>query len=138
MSFHSLETGASVHVINAFTYADQAARESAVLSATDVGKAAIQSDDSSFWILTNHSPMTWRAATGNISPELLETTITDLVNIDITLEDNALEDSIDVYWIALKITPSTEYSLAGNTLTISPNPEFKIGDTLTIKYYRLV
>lgn len=44
-----------------FVYADQDAREAATgFVAGDVGKLARQTNDNSLWMLTNHSPITWK------------------------------------------------------------------------------
>lgn len=64
MSFHSNQTGGSVHVANAFTYANSAARVAATLASTDIGKIALQSDTKSYWILQNNSPTTWAQING--------------------------------------------------------------------------
>ena len=65
MSFHSNETGSSLHVLNAFTYANAAARLGASgLVSADVGKLALQSDTKNYYILQNHSPVTWSQVTG--------------------------------------------------------------------------
>jgi hypothetical protein len=64
MSFHKNQTGASLHVLHAFTYADAAARIGAIgLVSADVGKIAKQSDNNRYYILTNHSPVTWSEIT---------------------------------------------------------------------------
>jgi len=47
------------HVCHAFEYANAAARTGASPGASDVGKICKQSDDNSFWVLINHSPVTW-------------------------------------------------------------------------------
>lgn len=47
------------HIIHNFEYADATARAAASLASTDVGKVARQQDDGTFWLLLNHSPMTW-------------------------------------------------------------------------------
>jgi hypothetical protein len=50
-----------IHKIQAFEYADAAARAGATgLTAADVGKVAIQLNSSTFWLLQNHSPVTWQ------------------------------------------------------------------------------
>lgn len=60
MSFHHESTGANNHVIHAFTYADQAAREAAAgFLESDVGKVALQSDTQAFYVLVDHDPATW-------------------------------------------------------------------------------
>lgn len=55
-------TNIGVHVSQAFEYANAAARTGAAgLTADDVGKIARQTDNESFWVLTDHSPVTWSA-----------------------------------------------------------------------------
>lgn len=62
-------TNIGVHVVHAWTYADSTARLAASgFTADDVGKAAEQQSDETFWVLTNHSPVTWKdltASSGN-------------------------------------------------------------------------
>jgi len=73
-----------VHAPHAFTYADAAARNSAVgMVATDIGKLARQEDDGSLWILTNHSPLSWSqifSGSGDVRPRSETLTYTDTVN----------------------------------------------------------
>jgi hypothetical protein len=70
---HYFLSDEQIHSIIAFTYADAATRAAATgfevaqnsvtvtvpFSALDVGKIALQSDEGSYWMLTNHSPVTW-------------------------------------------------------------------------------
>lgn len=60
-ALHSAQTVADgIHILHAFEYADTASRTGAAgLLSTDVGKAAKQTDNSTWWLLTNHSPVTW-------------------------------------------------------------------------------
>lgn len=56
------------HAPHNWEYANQAAREAASgFAAGDVGKLARQTDNNSFWMLTNHSPAAWAWAGGNLS-----------------------------------------------------------------------
>ena len=71
-------------------------------------------------------------------PEILESTITDLESLDFTLSIGVQEKSIDVYWFALKITPTSCYTLVGTTLSLDPHPDFQLTDKITIKYRRTV
>lgn len=49
-----------IHVAHAYEYANAAARTGATgLTADDVGKDARQTDNDTFWRLTDHSPVTW-------------------------------------------------------------------------------
>ena len=58
--FHKDFTLDNNHVVHAFSYADQAAREAATgLASADVGKIARQEDDGSFWILLDDVLVTW-------------------------------------------------------------------------------
>ena len=53
-----------IHIIHAFEYANSAARIGATgLVAVDVGKVSRQLDNETFYILTNHSPVTWSQIT---------------------------------------------------------------------------
>lgn len=63
MSFHSKQT--AIHIIHAFTFADEAARLAATgFVAEDVGKGALQTDNRSFFVLANHSPIVWSPFAG--------------------------------------------------------------------------
>lgn len=54
-----LEIGEN-HRTQSLTYANAAARTGATgLTAEDVGRDAIQTDNTTFWKLTDHSPVTW-------------------------------------------------------------------------------
>lgn len=49
------------HSIVGFTYANQTVRLAAnTFTTTDRHKIAYQDSDESYWLLTNHSPVTWR------------------------------------------------------------------------------
>lgn len=58
---HSKQTVADgIHIIQAFEYANAAARTGAAgLLPADIGKVARQLDDDSFWVLINDAPVTW-------------------------------------------------------------------------------
>lgn len=64
MPFHKDKIGSDNHVIHAFTYADESARNAAVVQSTDIGKVALQSDNNTYWILINTTP-TWTAITAD-------------------------------------------------------------------------
>jgi hypothetical protein len=60
---HRTLVGYDNHILSAFSYANAALRTGALgLIAADVGKLAHQTDNNTFWILLNHSPVTWRQA----------------------------------------------------------------------------
>lgn len=64
MPNHKNLTYADNHIIHSFVYANETARTSATgLVSTDIGKVAYQSDDKSFWVLQNYSPVTWVSIT---------------------------------------------------------------------------
>jgi hypothetical protein len=56
---HSAMTGASMHVVHAWSVANSAARLALSVTAADVGKLALQTDTGRLWCLTDDSPMTW-------------------------------------------------------------------------------
>jgi hypothetical protein len=56
---HSAMTGASMHVVHAWSVADSAARLALSVTAADVGKLALQTDTGRLWCLTDDSPVTW-------------------------------------------------------------------------------
>lgn len=63
---HYLSTDTDNHVVTAFTFATAVARAAGTgysLVPADKGKIAIQSDDVSFWILQDDSPITWAPIT---------------------------------------------------------------------------
>lgn len=59
-AYHKSITPAQNHPIQGWEVADGAAKHAIVPVATDVGKIARQLDDDSMWILTDHSPVTWK------------------------------------------------------------------------------
>lgn len=59
-NFHRDAISGDIHVIHQFTYANAAARLAAVLSSTDIGKVARQTDNETYWILKDDSPLTWQ------------------------------------------------------------------------------
>lgn len=73
---HSDQTIAEgIHIIHAYEYASAAARVSATgFTAADVGKAAMQQDNFSWWILSSYSPVVWAqvASTGSLSSVALD------------------------------------------------------------------
>lgn len=58
MSFHDTLSDADIHVIHAFTFADAAARNAAVVVTADIGKVCKQSDNDTYYVLTDTTP-TW-------------------------------------------------------------------------------
>lgn len=65
MSFHSNASLGARHPVHNYEYADATARTAASgFTASDVGKVAQQLDDESFWVLKNHSPITWAQIDG--------------------------------------------------------------------------
>lgn len=69
-----LEIG-ELHRLQCLTYANAAARTGATgFTADDVGRAAIQTDNKSFWILSDHSPVTWQqigSSMADVGPSIL-------------------------------------------------------------------
>ena len=63
MGFHDEVTIGDVHIIHQFEYADAAARTGATgLVAADIGKVAKQTDDLSWWVLSETTPV-WKPLT---------------------------------------------------------------------------
>lgn len=57
---HSAQTVSDgIHIAHAFSFANSTARLAASVTAADVGKIAQQTDDDTFWILVDDSPVTW-------------------------------------------------------------------------------
>ena len=76
-TFHKNLTGADLHAINTWSYADAASRGNASgFVVEDKGKIAWQQDNNTFWVLINHSPITWQAL-GAVNP-LMESIIPDM------------------------------------------------------------
>lgn len=66
MALHKTLPITELHRIQSLSYANQTAREAASgLTSDDVGRVAIQTDDDSFYLLTDHSPVTWLALGGS-------------------------------------------------------------------------
>jgi len=65
---HEALTYAEQHVIHRWVYADATARTDAIgFTSDDVRKLAYQEDTDAYWVLTNHSPITWSQVTvGNV------------------------------------------------------------------------
>lgn len=62
MALHKNVTLSNNHTIHAYAYADEATLLAATgFLSTDVGKVARQVDNGAFWVLQNHSPITWAA-----------------------------------------------------------------------------
>lgn len=66
MPVHRTVAFGEVHVAHSLEYANAAARTGAVgLLATDIGRIARQLDNATFWVLQNHSPLTWSELTAS-------------------------------------------------------------------------
>jgi len=60
MSLHKTLPITELHRVQSLSYANQSAREGASgLTSDDVGRVAIQTDDNTFYVLTDYSPVTW-------------------------------------------------------------------------------
>lgn len=73
MSGHSVASLGARHPLHNWEYADATARGAATgFVAADVGKAALQLDDGSGWVLVDYSPITWKSITefGGITSDL--------------------------------------------------------------------
>lgn len=68
MSLHKSLGATDIHIIYALSYATAAARTGAIgLLPADVGKVARQTDNETYWVLTDDSPVTWAELTGTAS-----------------------------------------------------------------------
>ena len=67
MAFHSkISVAQGVHILHAYEYADSTTRLAATgFLAADVGKVARQISDSTYWVLSNHAPVTWKEITND-------------------------------------------------------------------------
>lgn len=70
--FHRDAATGDIHKLHQWVYADQATREAADdFVSSDVGKVALQEDTESYYILTNHDPITWqRMGSANLADVL--------------------------------------------------------------------
>ncbi len=59
MALHRTLGQSENHPAHSLEYANAAARTAAVLVSADIGRIARQLDDGTFWVLMNHSPLTW-------------------------------------------------------------------------------
>lgn len=81
--FHNRLTLSDIHVIHAYEYADAIAREGATgFTSADVGKVALQQNDTSFWVLVNEVGPTWKgfAAAGGYDPLALRAQNTGILS----------------------------------------------------------
>jgi len=93
MAFHKDQTLANNHTVHALSYATSALREAASVAAGDVGKIAVQTDDSSYWILQAISPATWAPVTGGLVRCVFDATaglIAATYGLDVEIPDNAI------------------------------------------------
>jgi len=60
MALHRDLTPEDIHVIHAWSVADETARLALTPAASDVGRVAFQLDTRSLWVCVNHSPVSWR------------------------------------------------------------------------------
>lgn len=66
MACHKDLIGGDIHVVHAFTFADETARTGATgLVPTDVGKIAKQTDNDTYYVLVDDSPITWKEITND-------------------------------------------------------------------------
>ena len=71
MEHGRIPPGEDVHSVLAFTYDDAAERLAATsLTSDDVGKIALQVDDSTYWILASVSPIAWSQLAGTTDERL--------------------------------------------------------------------
>jgi len=57
-----------IHRVQCLEYANSTLREGATgLDADDIGRVARQTDDETYWVLTDNSPVTWKLLTGDPS-----------------------------------------------------------------------
>jgi hypothetical protein len=86
-------TTANNHQVHAFSYATATTREAATgLVAADVGKLALQQSDNSYWVLQNHSSVTWCQLTHGFVRVKFDATAgvtAGTYDLEVTLPDNA-------------------------------------------------
>lgn len=135
------------HVLQNFSYADAAAREADTsLLATDIGKVAIQLDDTSFYILAATTPV-W-SLIGEVDPvdtflELTDTPSSYAGQASVLSRVNAAEDAIEFTGVTLTdpstFTASTALNLISTgdmislfSLTASINAQHGDGDMFSV------
>jgi len=102
MALHKTLPITELHRIQSLSYANQSAREGASgLTADDVGRVAIQTDDSSFYVLADHSPVTWVQITGS----------------DLDDTDDLPEGSTNLYYTEARVSANSD--VAANTAKVS-------------------
>jgi hypothetical protein len=112
LSGHKNSTGSDVHVINSFTYTNASARTSATgLLTTDIGKVARQTDNGTFWVLSNNSPLTWLQISFSTSVTAKTADYT-IQNIDSVIVGNASN---------IIFTLPTSVGISGKTFFIKKN-----------------
>lgn len=71
-SLHSLQTVSDgIHIAHSLEFADATARGAYSATAADVGRVARQLDTDEFYILADHSPLTWKLLTATAVDHVL-------------------------------------------------------------------
>jgi hypothetical protein len=118
-SQHNLQTITDgLHSVVSFIYANATARQSGTFAAYDVGKIAWQQSNNTYWILSNHSPMTWHELSNS---ELIDSLV-HYETVDGTATPN-VDDFTDIAFNeptcrVLRFTPTNaEFNLRGLAIT---------------------
>ncbi len=95
---HSAQTVSDgIHIAHAFEYADASARTGASgLVAADVGKLAKQNDTLTWWVLVNHSPVTWKELTPGSVSETVTTLTESPANVFTYTSEDSTVTEIDI------------------------------------------
>lgn len=127
MSFHNAETGYSIHVSNAFTYADAAARTGATgLVVADNGKIALQSDTLDYYILTDYAGPTWKILTNTSGGGTVNSGTAGRLSLYDTSTD-AVSDTYVQNTKNITLAIATQGTRSQNLALSIPNP----GDAVT-------
>lgn len=132
MGLHKNITGGDLHVLHAFSYADEAAREAATgLVVADVGKVAHQDDDDTWWLLANHNPTTWKQITDSVFGTEFN------IAVDVTLSYTTSDTWVEKLKLSLTDLPAGDYVLLWSCDLISgasgtPSLRVQADDSLTL------
>lgn len=95
MTLHRTLTGADLHALQRWEFADQTAMDAASgLESGDVGKVAWKIDDDTFYVLVNHSPATWTTLGGG---RVKSTLLPDMTNASGTVSQIDIGSSTEKF-----------------------------------------
>jgi hypothetical protein len=128
---HATLDPGNIHVPHNWAYADAAARAAAVgFIADDVGKLALQSDDGTYWRLTDDSPVTWEQVNYKLGTTATTAAAGNHNHTGVYAAASHTHTSADVTDFAEAVRDRVGATLvAGTNITITVDDP---GDTITI------